>query len=169
MKKRSINKRWLFIPNKAAHYPSFLSVQRMHLWLLSCSNYWLAEAFEKSAINPGIWKKQKTAACFLPGTVIDEALRSTTPTEASSPTLNYGRRLPGCCFHIFFQSTERTIVIDNYKTPLMSEILFNCSASSLREESFTRRHTSIVSVTLSSTATRKLFQQANETSMHTKP
>lgn len=60
IKERSINKR-LFIPNKAEYSPNSLAVQRLHLWLLSCSNYWLAGAFEKSAINPGILKKkQKT-------------------------------------------------------------------------------------------------------------
>lgn len=64
MKERSINKRWLFIPIKAEYSPLSLAVQRLHLWLLSCSNYWLAGAFEKSTIKPGIWKKKnKTENC----------------------------------------------------------------------------------------------------------
>lgn len=149
-RERSINKRWLFIPNKAACHPCSLAVQRLHLWLLSSSNYWLAEAFEKSVINSGIRKKkqQKTAVCFPSGTVIDEALRNNTPTEASSPTVNYGRRLPSCCYHISFQSRARTIVINDYKTLLMC--------------------TYHISIMLKPTARHKLLQQANETSMDTK-
>lgn len=118
MKERPINKRWLFIPNKAECRPHSLGVQRLHLGLLSFSNYWLAEAFEKRTINPGIWEKKqrKTAACFLPGTVIDEALRNNTPTDASNPTVNYG--IPACCFQIFPQSAARTIVINDYKIKL---------------------------------------------------
>lgn len=167
MKERSINKRWLFIPIKDEYSPLSLAVQRLHLWLLSCSNYWLAGAFEKSTIKPGIWKKnpnkkQKTAARFLPGTVIDEALRNNTATDASSPTVNYGSRLPAYCFHIFLLCAARTIVIDDYKNMLASESLLNCSAWPTQKLSFTcwdvpHRE-----------STHKLFQQANEISMHTR-
>lgn len=157
MKERSINKRCLFIPNKAEYGPHSFAVQRLHLWLLSCSNYWLAEAFEKSTINPGIWKKEKkkTAACFLPGTVIDEALRNNTTTGASSPTVNYGRRLPACCFHIFFQSAARTIVIDDYKNKLASESLLNCLAWPTQKSSFKRWDVPHIE------SIHKLLQQAN--------
>ena len=79
--------------------------QTLYLRLLSCSNYWLAEAFEKSTINSGSGRNRKNSRVFSPWECNwwDTVEQHTHWSIQSHGKLWLGLQcvwsLPGCCFH----------------------------------------------------------------------